>query len=198
MELEEMKSLWEELSLKVEQQEKIQKKVLMDITQHNYRKRLNSIRIPELLGSIVCLGYAAYFILSFSKLTVTINQVFAAFDILFLIGLPIASLLAVRNLNQLNLVQTTPAKTLEKFAKRKIQFFRVQQFGFFFSGLFLISVLPPLAEISGKADIIRQPYFWLIYVPAGLLFMFFFGRWGMRKYRKIIQDSEDMIRGLED
>ncbi|WP_026951013.1 hypothetical protein [Algoriphagus mannitolivorans] len=198
MELEEMKSLWEELSLKVEQQEKIQKKVLMELTQNNYRKRLNSIRIPELLGSVVCLGYAAYFILNFSKLTVTINQIFAAFDILFLIGLPIASLLAIRNLNQLNIVKNTPAKILEKFAKRKIQFLKVQQFGLIFSGLFLISALPPLAEIAGKADIIQQPYFWLAYVPAGLLFIYFFGRWGIKKYQKVIKDSEEMIRGLED
>ena len=197
MELEEMKSLWEELSHKVEQQEKIQKKVLMDITQNNYRNRLNTIRIPELLGSIVCLAYAAYFIFNFSKLTLTINQIFAGFDILFLIGLPIASLLAIRNLNKLDIIKTTPAEVLEKFAKRKLQFLKVQKFGILFSGLFLISALPPLAEFAGKADIIQQPYFWMGYVPGGLLFIFFFGRWGIKKYQNVIRDAEEMIREVE-
>lgn len=198
MELEEMKSLWEELSHKVEQQEKIQKKVLMQLTQNNYRKRLNAIRIPEMLGSIICLAYAAYFILNFSKLTVLINQIFAAFDILFLVTLPIASLLAIRNLNKLDIIQAPTALVMEKFLKRKIQFLNVQKFGLIFSGIFLISALPPLAEMAGKTDIIQQTYFWLTYVPAGLLFIFFFGRWGIKKYQKVIKDSEEMIQGLED
>lgn len=198
MELEEMKSLWEELSHKVEQQEKIQKKVLMQLTQNNYRKRLNAIRIPEMLGSIICLAYAAYFILNFSKLTVLINQIFAAFDILFLVTLPIASLLAIRNLNKLDIIQAPTAQVMEKFLKRKIQFLNVQKFGLIFSGIFLISALPPLAEMAGKTDIIQQTYFWLTYVPAGLLFIFFFGRWGIKKYQKVIKDSEEMIQGLED
>lgn len=198
MELEEMKSLWEELSHKVEQQEKIQKKVLMQLTQNNYRKRLNAIRIPQMLGSIICLAYAAYFILNFSKLTVLINQIFAAFDILFLVTLPIASLLAIRNLNKLDIIQAPTALVMEKFLKRKIQFLNVQKFGLIFSGIFLISALPPLAEMAGKTDIIQQTYFWLTYVPAGLLFIFFFGRWGIKKYQKVIKDSEEMIQGLED
>lgn len=197
MELDEMKSLWADLSLQVEKQDKIQKEILLQITKQKFRSNMNGIRIPEILGSLVCAGYAMYFLSRFGDFELWYNQIFALIAIFFMIALPTASLTAIKGMRNIKLDSEAPAKLLEKFSKSKIRFWKTQRYGMIFGAILMISILPPLVELNGSEEIIYKPWFWGIYVPGGLIYMLVFSRWVLKKYRAVINSSENMLKELE-
>jgi hypothetical protein len=197
MELDEMKSLWEDLSVKVEKQEKIQKEILMEMTQKKYRQKIGHIAFSEILGSIICFACAVYFIYKFPALQNPINQVLMVFNILVVTVLPIFSLKSIWQLNQLDLGVSSPSEVMEKFKRNKQRFWKVQKYGLYLSGLFLLSVLPPLAELAGEQSMVQKSWFWWGYVPFGFVFLFFFTRFVMKKYQGSLKDSEHVIQNMD-
>lgn len=197
MELEEMKSLWTDLSLKVEKQDKIQKELLMEITKQKFRNKLNHIRVPEILGSLVCVGYAMYLLSRFSDFELWYNQVFALITVFIMIALPAGSLTALKGMRNLRIDSETPSAVLEKFIKSKIRFLNAQRYGMILGAILMITILPPLAELKGSDEIISNPKFWMLYVPGVFTLMFFFSRWALKKYRGVIDSSEKMLQELK-
>ena len=196
MELEEMQTLWADLSQKIEKQDKIQKELLMEITKQKFKKKLDGIRLPEMIGSVVCYIYAMYLLSKFPELDLWYNQVFAMITILILTLLPLASLSALKSMRNVKIEEDAPVQILEKFTKGKIRFLNVQRYGMIFGGLILVTILPPISEIQGNTDLISKPLFWAIYLPAGVLLMFFFSRWALGKYKKVIASSEQLLSEL--
>lgn len=196
MEIEEMQTLWADLSQKIEKQDKIQKELLMEITKQKFKKKLDGIRLPEMIGSVVCYIYAMYLLSKFPELDLWYNQVFAMITILILTLLPLASLSALKSMRNVKIEEDAPAQVVEKFTKGKIRFLNVQRYGMIFGGLILVTILPPISEIQGNTDLISKPLFWAIYLPAGVLLMFFFSRWALGKYKKVIASSEQLLSEL--
>ncbi|MFC5624721.1 hypothetical protein [Algoriphagus winogradskyi] len=197
MELDEMKSLWADLSLQVEKQDKIQKELLMEITKQKFRSKLNSVRIPEIIGSLVCVGYAMYFLSRFGEFELWYNQIFALVCIFLMIALPTASLTAIKGMRDLKIDTETPAGIMDKFVKSKVRFWKVQRYGMIFGVILMIAILPPLVELNGADEIIQKPWFWGLYVPGGLIFMFLFTRFVYKKYKGTISASEKMLRDID-
>lgn len=196
MELEEMKSLWQKLSIKVENQEKIQKEILMEMIKTKFKRKIDGIRIPELFGTVIAFGYAAYLACNFGKIDLWFTQVFAVFNILFFIVLPLASLTTIYQMKSLQINHLTTAEMLVKFQQAKKNFWKVQQLAVWLSGLVVLTLVPTFGDIQDKMDKFLQPEFWMIYVPLGLAFTFFFSRYVLRKYGRIMQKSEDMLRDV--
>ncbi len=197
MELDEMKSLWADLSLQVEKQDKIQKELLLQITKQKFRSKMNAVNIPEIIGSLVCVGYAMYFLARFSDFEIWYNQVFALVNIFIMIVLPVASLSAIKGMRGLRLDSESQVSILDKFTKSKIRFWKVQRYGMVFGGVIMITILPPLAELNGSIEKIQNPIFWMIYIPAGLVFMYLFTRFVYKKYKGTIEASEKMLRQID-
>ncbi|SDA53299.1 hypothetical protein SAMN03080617_00935 [Algoriphagus alkaliphilus] len=191
-----MKTLWEDLSGKVENQEKIRKEELMKMTKKQYQSRLNSIYFPEIFGSIVCFVYAGYFISKIEELELPINQVLAIFNTTVMIILPIISLWTLARLSRWKITDESPSILVEKFKKDKVFFWKFQRFNLLLSGLFAISILPPLAELLGKKDLILEPTFWLAYVPLGLIAIYVFGRITIKKYKRSLEEAQQLIEGI--
>jgi hypothetical protein len=197
MELEEMKTLWGELSGKAENQEKIKKEELMKMTKKKYQNSLGTIYLPEILGAVICFVYAGFFIFQIDKLELQVNQIFAVFNTVLMIILPIISLVMLYRFNRLNISENSPVQLLEKFKKDK-QFYRdFQIVTIVLSGLFAMTILPPLAELMGKADMVSNPQFWMVYVPIGVIFIFIFGRWTLKKYTRALDKAQEVIEGIE-
>jgi len=192
-----MKSLWADLSLKVDMQDKIQKELLMNITKQKFRGKLNYLRVPELIGSFVCVGYAMYLLSQFSNFELWYNQVLVLINVLILIALPVASLSAIKRMQNLRIDTESPAIILDKFVNSRIQFWKVQRYGLIFGGIIMITILPPLAELNGSQDKISNPLFWMIYIPGGILFLYLISRYAMKKYRGVIDSAEKMLQDID-
>ncbi len=197
MELEEMKILWGELSGKAENQEKIKKEELMKMTKKKYQNSLGTIYLPEILGAVICFVYAGFFIFQIDKLELQVNQIFAVFNTVLMIILPIISLVMLYRFNRLNISENSPVQLLEKFKKDKRFYRDFQIVTIVLSGLFAMTILPPLAELMGKADMVSNPQFWMVYVPIGVIFIFIFGRWTLKKYTRALDKAQEVIEGIE-
>lgn len=197
MELEEMKSIWGELSGKVESQEKIKKEELMKMTRKKYQNSLGKIYFPEILGSIISFLYAGYFITQFDRLQLPINQVFAVFNTIIMIVLPAISLITLFHMNSLDIIGESPMNVLQKFKRNKVFYRNFQKVTLVLSGLFAITVLPPLAELLGKADMVSNTKFWIVYVPIGLICVYIFGSWAFRKYDRALEKAQELLEGIE-
>ena len=192
-----MKNLWEDLSGKVESQQKLNKEQLLEMTKKSYQNSLGKIYLPEILGSIICFFYAGFFIFQIGKLEFPVNQILAVFNTAAMIVLPVISLVTLYRLNSLVLKEHAPAQLLKRFMAHKTFFWKFQRFNLILSGVFAITILPPLAELVGKADLIMESKFWMVYVPIGLIFIYIFGRWAFRKYDKALLDTQQLIEGID-
>lgn len=197
MELEEMKSIWGELSGKVENQEKIKKEELMKMTRVRYKKKIGKIALAEVLGSVICFAFAIYWIVKFPDLENPVNQVMMIFNILLVIILPVFSLKSIWQLNQLDLGISHPSEVVNKFIRDEKRFWIVQKAGLFLSCILLITILPPLAELGGNPSVMTEPWFWWAYVLFGFLFFVFFTRMVIGHYKGTLKKSEDILRELD-
>ncbi|TDQ19501.1 hypothetical protein DFQ04_1323 [Algoriphagus boseongensis] len=197
MELEDMKSLWAEHSQQIDKQEKIKKELLMKMTKKKYLNKLGGIYLPEILGAVICLAYAGFFIFQIGKLELPWNQVLSIFNTTLLIVLPILSLYSLFKLGRIDISEGSSAEILERFTKNRIFFWKVQRFAMVISGLFAISILPPLAELVGKIDLLSSRQFWMVYVPIGVILVYIFTKVTMKKYQKALSNSEQVLKELE-
>ena len=67
MEFEEMKSLWEEMSGKIEQQKKLTDSLIIKMTKSDYKNKIMKIFIPELIGALICFANALYILSVFKN-----------------------------------------------------------------------------------------------------------------------------------
>ncbi|PZX51955.1 hypothetical protein [Algoriphagus chordae] len=197
MELDEMKSLWADLSLQVEKQDKIQKELLMEITKKKFRSKLNAIRIPEIIGSLFCVGYAMYLLSHFSDFELWYNQIFALISIFILLALPTASLSAINGMRNLKVESESPSKILEEFLLSKQRFLKVQRYSIVLGGILMLALISPIAELNGSIEKISNPIFWLFYLIIGPVFMYILSKWAYKKYKGTIDSSEKMLQELE-
>jgi hypothetical protein len=194
MDLEEMQSLWQNLSVKVEKQERIQKEMLLEMTQARFNRKIDHIRIPEILGALVCLGYAGYLVINFGRIDLWYNQLFAVVNVLFFIILPWASMRAVYRMRGLQIHHLATAEMLGEFRRAKQNFWQVQQIAVWLAGVIVLTLLPVLGDIQDKMDKFVRAEFWMIYVPLAGTFLFLFSRYVLSKYRRIAQDLEDILQ----
>lgn len=198
MELEEMKSLWSDLSVKVEKQDRIHRELILEITKQKFRSRLNSIQVSELLGAVVCFAGAAYFIVNFGKLEIWYNQVFALINILIAVILPLLSLSTIRAMKNLQIGSESPIAIIKEFTKRKLRFWQVQRLSLVLASVYLLTILLPFAELQGKSDLFMSPNFGMVYIPLGFALMLMFSSWVWKKYKGGIAASEELLRELAE
>lgn len=196
MELEEMKSHWQNLSVKVENHERIQKEILLEMTKTRFRRKIDGIRIPEIFGTLICFAYAAYLVYNFGKIDLWFNQTLAVANIFSFIILPVASLTTIWQMKSLQINHLATTDMLEQFRRAKRNFWRVQQLAVWLAGMMVLTLVPILDDIHGKEDTFLQAEFWMIYTPVSLVFLFFFSRYVLGKYRKIMLQSEDILKDI--
>lgn len=198
MELKEMKSLWSDLSVKVEKQDRINRELILEITKQKFKSRLNSIQVAELLGAVVCFAGAAYFIVNFGKLEIWYNQVFALMNILIAVILPLLSLSTIYAMKNLQIGSESPIAILKEFTKRKLRFWQVQRLSLVLASVYLLTILLPFAELQGKSEVLMSRFFGLIYIPLGFAFLLIFSGWVWKKYKRGIAASEELLRELAE
>ncbi len=195
MELEEMRTAWQEMSKRVENQEMLTDQLLEKMTREKYYSKLNKIGYSEYISTLICYIGAAYLITNFTKIDDTLMQVFAFVAVLLLFILPIISLRSLRAVKKVNISSKTYLEAIEDFGKRKIKFQKLQKLNVSL-GLFLMLVaIPVLSAIQGK-DIVRIPYFWTLVFPISIAFFLVFAFWVLRSYNKILNETEKMLSDI--
>jgi len=197
MELEEMKTVWQDLTKELDQQKKLTNEIILKMTQQEYKSKINKIAIPEVIGSVFCFGMAVVLLANLSLYDHTLTLACGIVSIIILLALPIASLRSIRRLNSINLIKNSYKETLMEYRLGRRQLKVVQQVSFVLSFFLLFTSLPPISVIMKGKDLFAETSVWLWYVPFGLLFFAFFTYYVYRCYKSIINSTDQLIEDLE-
>ncbi|MBL86887.1 MAG: hypothetical protein CMO82_09555 [Winogradskyella sp.] len=198
MELEEMKSLWEDMSQKVDQQKILTDQLILDMTKERYENRMRRISVPETISAFVCFTAVIYLIINFNLLDVWYLQLSGVLTIVACLLLPILSLKSIKKMKAIDISKSTYKEVLVNYAKEKTKFMRLQKISFYASFLVLILAVITFGKIMKGIDvfIMTEKLNWL--VPSGIGVLFIFSQWVLKKYKKATDSANDILKELED
>ncbi len=200
MELEEMQEVWSEISGQLEKQKKLTDKMIIMMTQEQYRKKWNKIAYNEILGTIICFGMAILIFVNINALETWYNIVSGILSAIILIVLPILSLLSINKMSGINFYQNSFKDTLIRFTKNKKQFQSLQKTSYYLSFLLIFLILPVTSKIIGGKDMftgIKNIWVLVIFIPIGITFFVFFAKWVKKCYGKNIDEAERILKDLQ-
>jgi hypothetical protein len=195
MELEEMKSLWGEMSAEMEKQKQLTASLIISMTKVNYRHKLNKIIIPEVSGAFVCFAAILFILINFHKLDTGYMQACAIISLAILFIQPVLSVRAVYQISSINISANSYKQTLSDYAKGKIQFVFAQKLSFYLGAILLLTLLPVAVELMGGKDPFKKDITWFGYVIAYPL-VYGLARWTFKKYMKTIANAENIMKEI--
>ena len=194
MELEEMKILWTTVSENIDNQSLLTDNQIIDMTKEKYHKRIQKISTYETLGAVACFGMALGIVLNMDKLD-TWYLVFAGIiSLIILVLVPLLTLTALWRMERIDIQANQMKETLIEFSKRRNHFLFMQRLGIYLSFLLMLTALPVAGKIMSNKDILMDSSVWQWYIPAGVVFLFLFARWGYKCYANITSSAENILK----
>lgn len=198
MELEEMKSLWEDMSQKVDQQKILTDQLIMDMTKERFNTKMRSISVSESISALICFAAIIYIISNFKSLDEWYLQLTGIFTIISCLVLPVLSLKSIQKMKSVHISKDTFKQTIEAFAKSKSKFMQIQKISFYVSFLVLVALVIVFGKIIKGIDVfaMTEKLNWL--VPSGIGVLFIFSQWVIKKYQKTTDLANTILKELED
>ena len=199
MQLEEMKNLWDEMSLKIDSQQQLTNKLIMEMTQQKFRNRFSTLSLYETSGAVICFIAATFILLNLDKMDTWYLMLCGIFSLIILLILPVLSLRAINGLKKLNLSKNSYKETLIEFSKRKKNMMLIQQFSVGISIILMWMVAPVFSKIVNGKDFFMQEHSTglLLFYAATTIGVIFFARWGYGCYKRITASAEKDLKELE-
>ena len=200
MELEEMKTLWQEMSQQVEQQKKLTDTLIMEMTQQKYSQKFSKIAIYESIGAIICFIAAIYMIFNFNKFDTWYLMACGIFMISYLLILPIFVLRSLKTIKSLNITNKSYKQTIVGFAKAKKQLLLVQKLGIYVNFILFLTSIPLAAKLLNNKDIfLAGGSIWQgVFIVVVAVLMIFVSRWGYGCYKNVTNSAENILKDLEN
>ncbi|TDI74266.1 MAG: hypothetical protein E2O87_03890 [Bacteroidetes bacterium] len=200
MELEEMKTLWEEMSQKVEKQQLVTDQIIMDMTQQKYTSKFSKIFLYESLGTVICFAMAVYILFNIEKLDTWYLMACGIFTLAFLFLLPLFTLWSLTRIKSLDVAAFSYKETLVRFERSKKWVLLSQRTSIYLSFILFLAVLPVLSKIFNNKDMFTMDMDALPWIFTGAVFvlLILFLRWGYGCYKSITASAEMVLKELED
>ena len=200
MELEEMKTLWEEMSQKVEKQQLVTDQIIMDMTQQKYTSKFSKIFLYESLGTVICFAMAVYILFNIEKLDTWYLMACGIFTLAFLFLLPLFTLWSLTRIKSLDVAVFSYKETLVRFERSKKWVLLSQRTSIYLSFILFLAVLPVLSKIFNNKDMFTMDMDALPWIFTGAVFvlLILFLRWGYGCYKSITASAEMVLKELED
>jgi hypothetical protein len=197
MELEEMKNLWEEMSIGIEKQKKITDSLIIKMTRTSYRNKIIKILVPEIIGTFGCFAGAIFILINLQKLGVWYLLACGIISVLILFLLPVLSIKSIRKIRSINISENNYKQSLLEYSKAKIQFVLFQKFSFYLGALLMLTILPVMGQLIAAKDFFTETRLWYWYV-IGFPFFYAFSKWVFKSYIKTTAEAENILKELEN
>ncbi len=199
MELEEMQTVWSQMSDQLKQQQKLTDKIIIDMTQQKFKNRFSTLSFYEIIGAGICFAAVIFIILNLQKMNTWYLMSASILSIVSLLILPIFSLRSLFGMKNLNLTTNSYKDTLVEFIKKKKQMLLVQQLSAVFSVILIWLVTPVFTMAFNNKDFFQQEHSTglLIFYALVTIGVLFFARWGFRCYKSITAKAEADLKELE-
>lgn len=200
MELEEMKTLWQEMSQQVEQQKKLTDALIMDMTQQKYTQKFSKITAYETIGAFICFITAILILVNFNKLDTWYLAACGIFTLSYLLTLPILVLRSLKTIRSINISSASYKESIVGFAKAKKQLLLIQKLGLYVNFILFLAIIPVASKLIGDKDIFMTggslwKYSFIIIVAIAMIFV---SRWGYGCYKNITNSAENILKEIED
>ena len=196
MELDDMKNLWTEMSIKLEGQKKLTDKMIMMMTQERYQRKLSKIRTPELVSTVLCFIMVLLILFSLNKFETPYLLACAITSATILSVLPVLSLWAIHQVSRVDIKASNYKEVLLQYALAKRRLLSVQKLSFYLSFVLLVVALPVAVRMMGGKTTHIETGTWLWYLPLGFLFFAVFAWWVYRCYVNVTVQLEDLLREI--
>jgi len=198
MELQEMKSLWEDMSQKVDEQKILTDKLIIEMTRERYSNKIRSISVSEIAGALICFATALYITINFGKLDNWYLQLSGFITVAASIILPVISLKAVKKMKAINISKSTYKEALLNFSLSQKRFLQIQKITFYLSFLILLTAVLVFGKLFKNIDIFEttEKLNWMI--PSGIGALYIFVIWVYRRYTKITNAAQNILNELAD
>jgi hypothetical protein len=197
MELEEMKAIWGEMSVEIENQKKLTDSLIIKMTQVNYRSKIGKVTVPETIGSLVCVATALFIFINFQQLGTWYLQVCGVVSAVISLLLAVLSLRAANTLSSINILNNNFKQSLSDYSKGKIQFVFVKKLSFYLGAVLMLTILPVMCKLIDGVDLFKVTRLWLWYAVAFPFFRWF-TTWVFKSYKKTIQGAENILKELAE
>ncbi len=201
MELEEMQAVWSQMSDQIEKQKKITDKMIMMMTQEQYRKKLNKIAYPEIIGAVICYSVAIIILFNLEKLDNWYTLLSGLISVVTLLILPILSLKWISKMRNINISGNSYKETLIEYTKGKKRFKKTMKLGYYLGFVLMFMIIPVSSKlINGKDFFAETKSIWpmVISIPLAIVFFFIFTRWVYKSYITSMNSAEVLIKELEE
>ncbi|HEY1869565.1 MAG TPA: hypothetical protein VGG71_00835 [Chitinophagaceae bacterium] len=196
MDLDNFKNTWDEMSSQVKVNQNIDLKIFDKMTRNKFHSSLKKIVLPELIGSITCIGFAIYTGINFAKLDTIAYQVVGLMTILLLVILPLISLISIQALYKSADNSKSVADTLKQFTFQKIRFCKMQKLNFTLCYLLAVTVILLSTRLFGRNSITDSKYFFIFSYGASYIILQFLSKWVFKGYNRTIQKTENLLHEL--
>lgn len=197
MELDEMKAVWSSLSDQVEENHQLTRQQILAMMEKKYRRQVNAILIPELIGTIICFGFSGYILINIQKLDEPLSLTTGILSAIIMIILPILSLRKLGSwVSRINITENTYQQTIHDFNRLKRLFSSMHRYAYVLGLSTMFLVIPPLAKIMGGKDVLEDVGIWYR-LPFGVVFIALFVFFTMRFYRARIRNIDRALQEEE-
>lgn len=199
MELEQIQATWSQLSDELEQQKKLTKQIILQMTQERYSNKFKTISIFETIGAVICFMAGIYILVNIPKLDTWYLLACGIFTLSFLVVMPILVLRALYRIKSIDILKNNYKETLIKYEKSKKYLLILQQFGIYASFILMFTTAAVFSKIWSNEDFFMIEKDGWVYgaILVAILFVFFFARWGYRCYKSVTTSAEEIINELE-
>ncbi|MGB3343126.1 MAG: hypothetical protein WBA61_04375 [Aequorivita sp.] len=194
MELDDFKNTWDEMSNQVN--ENLNFKIFNKMSKRKFNSNLQKIAIPELLASIICVGAAIYIGFKFNLLDTAIFRIAGVSAILLLLILPAISLFSIQQLYKSTDIGKPYVDTLKEFAVQKMRFCKLQKLNISLSYLLLAVVMILVTKFYGNHTDDENAYIMIFGFSFGYVILLFFSKWVFKKYNRIIEQTENLLKEI--
>ena len=196
MELDELKDNWDKMNAPATTKQNINLSNINKMSKAKFNSKLYRIILPEVAGSIVCIGSAIFIVIYFGRLDKPVYQAAGILGILLLLILPVISLMSIKSLSPVRNPGRPYIETLQEFAKQKIHFCKLQKLNITLSYLLLVTVVLLSTRLFGRNTLTDSKYFFVFAFTFGYCFLLVFSKLVFKSYNKIISQTEDMLKEM--
>lgn len=201
MKVEDIQSIWTEMSEELEKQKKLTHEIIMQMTQQRYNNQLQKIATYEGIGAVFCFVIAFFVLANINKLDNWYLLACGIFSIAFLLFYPFLSLGSIRSMRHININKGNYTETLKAFTKARNNFLIVQRIGIALGFVLGFAMLVVGAKILRDKDVFqffKETGIWVWSIPLFIVLMILVSRWGYRHYKRITKSAGNILSELEE
>ena len=198
MELDELKSDWENRNNRPTNQNSLTSKMIDQMIQTKYDSKLNKIRYPEIGGGLVCAIAIVFIACNFNELDTSVTRCMGAIAIVLLLLLPILSFLSLSKLNFESAVNESHVEVLQQFAIDRLRFQRYQKMNVTLCYLLMVAIIILLPKFFYGKDMVINKAFWTFAFSFGYIFLLVFSGLISRYYGRSLNQAEELLREIKD